>query len=340
MDIENKVARFMRNTGPARFFVPAGLILIIFGLILLGFNTGSYVETAGKVAEVVTLPQTGDEAQQYDVLVTYSADGREYGTTFSGLSKKYSAGDDITVYYDPENPEKTANSKLGGFISPIIIVLGAAAVAFGVYKTVTAFKKSKALDETAGGKFPAEAFGGFKDAEGVTEYYIRFDGSPLKPGYILEDADRNVLYECKMTKQALVGAREYTFTDHTKNTSETHEVGHTVSQTYDDGFFSAKSWFKFDGQNIWDAVHGRGIRISTALLSSFPHVVYNIALNGAPFAIAETSGVYVHEDEAAQHKLNVPAGSMYYRVWTASDDFDSLFLTVFAISETEQAVVE
>ena len=60
----------------------------------------------------------------------------------------------------------------------------------------------------------------------------------------------------------------------------------------------------------------------------------------AAFARIETSGKYVHEDEAAQHKVNVPVGKFYYRVWTNSDDMETLFLTIFAISETEQTVVE
>ena len=54
----------------------------------------------------------------------------------------------------------------------------------------------------------------------------------------------------------------------------------------------------------------------------------------------ERLSVYVHEDDEAQHKLKVPAGNMYYRFWTASDDLESLFLTIFAISECEQTVVE
>ena len=339
MSIENKIARLMRDTGPAQFFVPAGLILLIFGLILMGFSTDGYMETSGKVVEVITLPVAADEEQQYDVLVKYTADGKEYGATFSGLTQKYSAGDDIKVYYDPKDPEKAANGSLPGFIPPVLVAAGIAAIGFGVYKTIVAVKKSKALDESAG-VFPDEAFEGFKEAGNVTEYYVRFDGNALRPGYILEDADRNVLYEAKMTRQALVGARSFTFVNHAANTSETHEVGHTVQQTYDDSFFTARSWFKFDGSNIWDKVHERGIRISTSLMSKFPHVVYDIALNGAPFAIAETSGIHVHEDEAAQHRLNVPAGNRYYRVWTSSGDLDALFLTVFAISETEQAVVE
>ncbi len=337
MSFANKFARLMRNTGPARFFVPFGVILIIAGIILSGIKTDNYVETSGTIMSVAEAPRGADEDQQYDLTVRYTADGKEYEAQYT-LSGKFSVGDPFKLYYDPADPQRTTNSKMD-FLGPVMIVLGALAILFGVYKTVTAFKKSKALDQEAG-TFPADAFEGIKTAPGVTEYYVRFDGHGLKPGYIVEDADRNVLYEGAMTKQALVGARTFEFRDHTTGAVQIHEVGHTVTQTYNDGFFTAKSWFKFDGKNVWDAVHDRGVRISTNLLSKFPHMVYDIAQNGAPLARVETSGIYVHEDEAAQHAVNVPTGWMYYRFWTASKDFETIFLTIFAISETEQAVVE
>lgn len=143
-----------------------------------------------------------------------------------------------------------------------------------------------------------------------------------------------------MTKQALIGARTFEFSNHISGIVEEHEVGHTVTQTYNEELFSAKSWFKFDGKNIWDVLHDRGIRLSTNLHSKFPNCIYDVALNGVPLATIETCGVHVQEDDAAQHKINIPVGRWYYRFWTASSDFDTLFLTIFAISETEQAVVE
>ena len=143
-----------------------------------------------------------------------------------------------------------------------------------------------------------------------------------------------------MTKQALVGARIFTFSDHTTGNVAEHQVGHTVTTTYNDNGWSASSWFKFDGKNIWDCLHDRGIRLQTDVTSKFPNVTYEISKDGSAFALIETSGKYVHEDEAANHKLNLPVGRYYYRVWTNSRDFETLFLTIFAISETEQMVVE
>ena len=340
MNMESKLGRFMRNSGPARFFIPLGIVLIVFGVILFLFKTDNMVETVGKVTAVAE--DVGDENQTvYDVTFSYTVDGKTYTGTFEDLTEQPKAGDDIKVFYNPENPEQTSNSKIGGFIAPLLIVVGIAAVAFGIFRTMKAFKKSKELDAAAPGKgAPPVDFDAFKYADGVTEYYCRHDGKALKPGYILEDANRKILFEGKMVKQAVVGARTYEFSDHTRGKVEEHQVGHIVTQSYNDEFFSTKSWFKFDGKNIWDVLHERGLRISTNMHSKFPNLIYEVSKDGKAFARIETSGRYVHEDEAAEHKVNIPVGQYFYRVWTNSRDFEVLFLTIFAISETQQTIAE
>ena len=87
-------------------------------------------------------------------------------------------------------------------------------------------------------------------------------------------------------------------------------------------------------------LHDSGMRLETDLVARFPNLAYNLSRDGRPVARIETSGMYVHEDEAAQHAVNLPVGRYYYRIWTNAEDLDALFLTVFAISETEQTVVE
>ena len=149
-----------------------------------------------------------------------------------------------------------------------------------------------------------------------------------------------MIYEGKMTKNNPVGARLYTFRSGVTGVETEHQVGHTVTMTQDNELFSGKSSFKFDGKDVWDAIHEKGFRIRTDLRSRFPRLTYLVAKNGAAAARIETSSIYVHEEEEAAHAAAVPAGSMYYRVWTNSGDFDSLFLIVFAVSETEQTVVE
>ncbi len=341
MNAENKVARIMRNTGPARFLIPVGLILIIFGIILLCFKSNNYVETVGKVTDVRQyIDNTGENEQTlYDVSFEYTVDGKQYSGNFDGLGSAGKVGDEIKVFYDPDNPERTTNTKAGNIIAPIAIVLGAAAIAGGVFTAVKAFRKDKELDEqikAAGGSLHVEPL----PKDQLTEYYVSYDGQVLRPGYIVEDGARNVVYEGKMEKNALVGSRRFVFTDHRNGTTEEHEVGHTLTQSFNDELFSAKSSFKFDGKNIWDVLHERGIRIATDIRSKFPNMTYTVSKDGRFLATVETSGQYVHEEDAAKHTLNIPVGRYYYRCWTNESDIALLFLTVFAISETEQAIVE
>ncbi|MBQ7064167.1 MAG: DUF3592 domain-containing protein [Firmicutes bacterium] len=346
MEIENKVARLARNTGPARFFIPVGIILIAFGIfMLMFFKSGNFKEAPGKVTSVTEVgyetTQENHSEMQYDVGVSYKVDGKEYAGVFPSMTGKFTVGQDIKVFYDPQDPEKITNAKIPDFIWLIVIAAGVLAVIFGIAKTVSSFKKSKELDKiTPGEGMPKVDFDAFKSSQSVTEYYCRFDGHTLKPGYILEDANRKVLFEGKMEKNSLVGARTFEFVNHTNGSTLQHEVGHVVSQTYNDGFFTMKSWFKFDGENIWELLHERGLRISTNMHSKFPNLIYDVSRDGEAFARIETSGQYVHEDEAEQHKLNIPVGRYYYRIWTDANDFETLFLTVFAISESEQVVVE
>lgn len=339
MDFINKYARFMRNTGPARVLVPIGIVLIVFGIITTMFFGGDMIETTGKVIGVEETVDS-ENKKEYDVTVSYTVDGKEYTGTFGGMGSGYNVGDEIKVFYDAENPTTISNTGSTLLFGLGAMALGLAALVLGILRTVKAVKKSRELDQTAGKAVPSADFSNYKERAGVKEIYCRYDGNTFKPGYILEDADRKVLYEGKMTKNALVGARTFEFTDAATGAVTEHEVGHTVTETFNNEFFSVKSSFKFDGKNIWDLLHERGLRMNTNLVSKFPNLIYEVSKNGEAYARIETSGQFVHEDEAAQHAVNIPVGKWYYRIWTDSEDYETIFLTVFGLSESEQAIAE
>ena len=339
MNPENTLARLARNTGPARMFVPVGIILIIFGFIMYNFRSDTMLETTGTITSVVD-DTTEKNKPEYDISFTYAVNGKTYEGTFENLPGDYIVGNEIKVYYDTENPEKITNSKMSGAAALAVIGAGAASILLGILMSVKAFRKSKELDQAIPENRTSVDFDGYMYHTGVKEYYCRFDGNTLSPGYIIEDADRKILYEAKMVKNSLVGARIFEFTDHTTGRTAKHEVGHTVTQTYNNEFFSVSSWFKMDGQNIWDLIHDRGIRMNTDLTTKFPYVIYEVSRNGRAFARIESSSIHVHEEDEAQHKIVVPYGRYYYRIWTDSADLESVFLPVFALSETEQPVAE
>ena len=342
--MENKLARFFRATGKLRFFLPLGLILLVMGGIMLSMTPKQYGETTGIITGVQEYQERDADGvlhTRYEAAFTYLANGRHYENSFSDLAEKPNVGDQIPVYYDPDNPQSVSNSKNTGLIAVVMLVAGAAAVVFAVLSGVKGFRKNRELDEKLRGSAGAAEAPVVTPVprEQLTEYYVSFDGNSLRPGYIVEDRARSVVYTAEMTKNAVIGNRTFAFTDRQGRTVE-HQVGHTVTESFSNEFFSTTSFFKFDGVNIWDVLHDRGVRIATDFHSALPKVIYTVSQNGRFFATIETSGKYVHEEDAAEHKLNVPVGRYYFRCWTDSQDLELLFLTVFAISETEQAIVE
>ena len=43
--MENRLVRLMRSSGPARFFVPLGIVMIVFGILMMSFHTHTYRDT-------------------------------------------------------------------------------------------------------------------------------------------------------------------------------------------------------------------------------------------------------------------------------------------------------
>lgn len=341
--MENKLARIMRASGPLRFFLPIGIILIIFGAIMMGTTPKSYAMAQGTITGVKPYTDTdtdGHLEEYFEAEFSYTVDGKEYQNSFSGYSEEPKIGEKLNVYYDPANPESVSNTKHTGVIALAMIGLGAAAVVASILLTLKAVKKYKAMDEQI-----KAAVGSDKipvvtplPKEQLTEYYVSYDGKSLHPGYIVEDRARNQVFTAEMTKQ--IPTRQFTFTDLRLGQSSEHKVSHVSTAQYNNEFFSTKSWFKFDGENVWDLLHSKGIRIETDLHSIFPRKRYTVTLNGRFFATVESSSKYVHEEDEAQHKLKIPFDMFYYRFWTNERDMELLFLVVFAISETEAAVVE
>lgn len=341
-----------RSISKLVFFIPLAIILFVFAVILSPFMTEGFVETEGAVTAVEYdrfVDADGNEQAQYNISFGYTVDGKDYVGTFA-LGESKSVGSKITVYYDPKNPERISNTKNNAWLWIIFIVLGAASVVAAVYFGVKDAKRQKQTDalrekrdavargETVGtptgtGKFNVEKTDGEQ-----AEYYFRFDGHSLKPGYLIEDKFRKPLFEGKMLKNNLLGAREFEFVNHRTGESTVHKVGHVVTGGSDDlGLLSTNSYFKFDGENVWDFLHDNGVLIDNSIGDRLGQMIYTITVNGAFLAKAVMTSNYVHEEDEQEHSVNI-INKMYYRVFTNAVDLELIFTTLFAVAETGQAV--
>lgn len=149
----NGVATFFRESRVARFFIPAGLILIAFGIAVFIINTknSDYIKAESIVSKVqlaqeAYLDTDGNLVEAtYDITVKYTVDGKEYEAELSGLSKR-EVGDKMTIYYNPSDPSQITQTK--SLILPIAIILsGIASLIGGIISAINAMKRHKKMKE-------------------------------------------------------------------------------------------------------------------------------------------------------------------------------------------------
>ena len=164
----------------------------------------------------------------------------------------------------------------------------------------------------------------------MAEYRLKPVLKTVKQSFYLEDENGNKVYEANMTKFSLLGASPYDFINHVTNKTEVHKVGKTITAEEGGGMIASlakSSWFKFDGQKIWDYLHDLGIRIDTGIQGGKLGMSYNVTLKGQPLAAIATS--------TPKGKAVVTTGN-YLDVTCEEKDLDMAFLVAFSIAKTEQ----
>ena len=149
----NKMFTFMRESQTARFFIPAGLILIIFGIVVfvISLNNQNYVKIEATVTNVEEKQETNADSDGtntttvYNATVNYTVDGKEYTQTLDNVSK-CKIGDKMDIYYNPKDPNQITQSK--SFILPIVIIVaGITSLTGGMISAINAVKRHKNMKE-------------------------------------------------------------------------------------------------------------------------------------------------------------------------------------------------
>ena len=149
----NKIATIFRESRLARFLIPAGIILIVFGLIVFGINKQNqgYVKTEATVTGVTLEEEAHKDASgnkveaTYTVTVRYTVEGRDYEGELGGLSK-YDVGQKMTIYYDPADPSRITMT-ISLILPLVLIAAGVAACVGGVTSAANAIKRYRKMKE-------------------------------------------------------------------------------------------------------------------------------------------------------------------------------------------------
>lgn len=152
-----------------------------------------------------------------------------------------------------------------------------------------------------------------------------------KQAFYLEDENGNTVYEGKMTKFSLLGASPFEFVNHVTNKTEEHKVGKTITVEQGNGglisMMSKRSYFKYDGEKIWDHLHDLGIRIDSGFAGNKLGMSYEVTFKGQHLATIANS---------SPKGKSFLTTDLYYDVFCEEEALDLVFLVAFSIAKTEQ----
>ena len=302
------------------------VIALAAGIYLTFFRSQGFVKTTGTI--VALREDSSDDSTAYFPTVEYTVDGKTYTGELDTGSGSYKVGKTIPVLYDPNDPAVVHD---GSGVGIYFIAVGAVILLMIVFLTVKQKTSVNKLKERQGEiqYLPSEK------GEERELYFITDLGTP-KFGHRIEDKDRRVLYEAKMTKFTLLSAYVFDFIDHETNQTTHHLIGHTEEMDWNSILIDNHNTFTLDGMDVWKHLRSIGVTID-ARFGKAEGIMpsYDIRKDGEHLAYAENTSHFVHEEDAEQHKVasKIP-NPMFFRVFTDEKNLDLLFMILVAIARS------
>lgn len=304
------------------------VIALVVGVYTTFFESKGFEKATATIVSVEEDPDSMDEDDpDHIVTVEYDVDGQHYTSVLDYFSGSMKPGKTVDIRYNPENPAEIHGGQGFGIY---LICVGVAILAVILFSRVRTKQKLTEQQETYGETTYAPSVQGEE-----RELYFLTDLGTMKFGHQLEDAQRHVLYEAKVTKYNVMTPIAFDFIDHVHTRTTPHLIGHSEASEWDTLLIDNHYTFTFDGEDVWKHLKRNGVRMDReqgTLL--WPR--YHIFRDNEEIAVAETSSRYVHEEDAEQHsKLSKVPAMGFFRVWTKEENLDLLFVALLAFARTE-----
>ena len=323
--------------------IPFKIFALILAVIALGAGVYiSFFQSAGfekTTATIISIEDDPDYTPNHDdpndrqriVTIKYTVDGKDYTRKLDSDSPDYSVGKEVEVRYDPKNPGTVHSTPIFGYV---FMGIGGVIIVAVIIWIVKDKKAVKQLKETR-----AETTYLPSEKGELRTLYFKTDLGTPKYGHQLEDKNRRVLYEAKMTKFTMTSPFGFDFIDHEKNTVTPHLVGHEEDTEWNSLLLDDHFTFKFDGEDVWKHLKRNGITVESKLVTGNTLTsAYTIFRDGVQIAYMEATSKYVHEEDEQEHKA---AGKLpvrgFYRVRTDEKNLDLLFVVILAFARSGAA---
>lgn len=326
----------VKGPGLKIFAVVIALVAVAVGVWITFFQSAGFQTAKATIVSIENDPDYVPDGQTENdnkriVKVEYEVDGKKYTSNLDSDGPTYQVGNEIEIKYDPKNPG-TIHS--GGSFGIYFIIAGGVIllviIVFSIKKRITLNKLYEQRGEIT--YAPSE------QGEQRKLYFLTDLGTP-KAGHRIEDKDRRVLYEAKMTKFSMATPYGFDFIDHEKNTTTPHFIGHEQQTEWNMLLIDNHFTFTIDGEDIWKHLKNNGISIESKLApGKVATVVYTVFRNDEQIAYFETTSQYVHEEDEAEHKVTgqIPTRG-FYRIYTSEKNLDLLFTVLLAFARSGAA---
>lgn len=303
-------------------------ICLAAGIYLSFFHSQGFVKTTGVIVSL--REDTSDDDTVYFPTVEYSVDGKTYTGELDTGSGDYKVGKTLSVLYDPNDPGVVHD---GGGVGIYLMAVGAVILAVLIGSAVRekrGLQRLEAQSARQGGAGLAPSVQG-------EERRLCFlsDLGTAKVGHRIEDEQRRVLYEAKMTKFSLTSPYGFDFIDHEHGRTTPHLVGHEEESQWNSLLLDNNYTFELDGVDIWEYLKNNGIDVKTERMEGTIWPRYRISRDGREIAILDSSSKYVHEEDADRHSVaSKVAFPGFYRIRTREENLDAVFVTAMAFARS------
>ena len=321
--------------GPG-FKIFAAIIAVIAlgaGIYFTFFQSAGYVDGTATIVSIEEDPNyipdpNSENDVQYIVTGKYTVDGKEYTNQLNSYDPSYKVGGEVAIKYDPKDPTKLTS---GFGFGIYIMIAGGVILLLVIFVTIKGKISVKKLKET-NGEF---AFAPSVKGEERSLYFLT-DLGTVKVGHHLEDKNRKIIYDAKMTKFSPLSAFEFDFIDHENNKTVHHLLGHAEETDWNSLLIDNNYSFTFDGKDVWKQLRSIGVKIDSRFGQAkgvMPS--YTISRDGEELAYVENTSQYVHEEDEEAHKVasNIPIQG-FYRVRTREKNLDLLFVILVSMARS------
>lgn len=312
-------------------------LILCFGGVLITLNSQKeFAQTQATIVEINT--DTIGEDTTHEVYVDYEVDGVAYTHVFyGGYQDSFAVGQTITIQYEVGHPEKTGQES-PAFLKYLVFAAAAVFLVAGVWTIVIWVRSSKKVKSLQNAPDITDEGREFGEPEKM--YFSLDPQTHVKLHFYIDDENKNVLYEARMTKHGVGVPHTYVFTDCRRGTEVEHKIG-LVNATEMDGW-TVSQGFTFDGVDIARYLEVNHIEVQYSLEGKGFRL--SIFHNGRHIADAVTSSRRVHEEDAAEHKIEASLmrfNHYYFRIEGQCSYIDVIFLVLFkeAISARAESLL-